>query len=208
MRTSQYIILSIALALTAAPAGVAQNNAKEITGRKQAELIEILKSPKATEFEKAKACQRLAVVGTKDAVPALAALLPDERLNCYARSGLEGIADPAADEALREAAAKLHGRQLVGVLISIGQRRDAKAVDLLGKLLTDKDETVASAAAARSAASASKVGQRWRWRPSATPFRWPLSRMASWFAPTDSKPPAKAGSRCSYTRSRLARPGF
>jgi HEAT repeat protein len=131
-----------------AATATAQNNAKEITGRKQAELIEILKNPKATTFEKAKACQRLAVVGTKDAVPALAALLADEHLNCYARCGLEGIADPAADEALREAAAKLHGRQLVGMLISIGQRRDAKAVDLLRAMLTEwDDDNVALAAA-------------------------------------------------------------
>ena len=115
--------------------------------RKPAELVEILKNPKASTFEKAKACQRLAVVGTKDAVPALAALLPDEKLNCYARCGLEGIADPAVDEALRDAATKLHGRQLVGVSNSIGQRRDAKAVELLAKLLDDKDAAVASAAA-------------------------------------------------------------
>jgi hypothetical protein len=124
-----------------------QNNAKEIMARKPAELVEILKNTSASTFEKAKACQRLAVVGTKDAVPALAVLLSDEKLNCYARCGLEGIADPSVDAALRDAATKLHGRQLVGVLDSIGQRRDAKAVELLAKLLTDKDTAVASAAA-------------------------------------------------------------
>ena len=105
------------------------------------------KNPDGSVFEKAKACQRLAVVGTKDAVPALAALLPDEKLNEYARFGLEGIADPAVDEALRDAAAKLHGRPLVGVLDSIGQRKDAKAVELLANLMNDEDATVASAAA-------------------------------------------------------------
>ena len=52
-------------------------------------------------------------------------------MNLYARFGLEGIPDPAVDEALREAATKLQGRQLVGVIDSIGQRKDAKAVDLL-----------------------------------------------------------------------------
>ena len=112
----------------------AQTNSKEIMARPPAELVEILKNPNATVFEKAKACQRLAVVGTKDAVPALAALLPDEKLNEYARFGLEGIPDPAADEALRNAAAKLHGRQLVGVIDSIGQRKDAKAVEVLNRL--------------------------------------------------------------------------
>ncbi len=148
MRTLFYSLIAAALVFAsgAAPAS-AQNNAKEIMAKKPAELVEILKNPKASTFEKAKAAQRLAVVGTKDAVPALAALLPDEKLNDYARFGLEGISDPAADQALRDAAAKLHGRPLVGVLDSIGQRRDAKAVELLADFLYDKDAAVASAAA-------------------------------------------------------------
>jgi HEAT repeat protein len=151
MHTIRYRVILVAAAIASFAAGPTlawgQSNAKEIMARKPAELVEILKNPNTSTFEKAKACQRLAVVGTKDAVPALAALLSDEKLNCYARCGLEGIADPAVDEALRDAATKLHGRQLVGVLDSIGQRRDAKAVELLAKLLSDKDITVASAAA-------------------------------------------------------------
>ena len=147
MHTARLTLIAIVLALAAAPAALAQSNAKEIMAKKPAELVEILRNPQATTFEKAKACQRLAVVGTKDAIPALVALLPDEHLNVYARCALEAIPDPAVDEALRQAATKLHGRQLVGVIDSIGQRRDAKAVELLAKLLTDKDEAVASAAA-------------------------------------------------------------
>jgi HEAT repeat protein len=150
MRTVRYssILITVAIAFMAGPTFAwAQSNAKEIMARKPAELVEILKNPQASTFEKAKACQRLAVVGTRDALPALAALLSDEKLNCYARCGLEGIADPAVDEALRDVATKLHGRQLVGVLDSIGQRKDAKAVEVLAKLLDDKDIAVASAAA-------------------------------------------------------------
>jgi len=63
--------------------------------------------------------------------PALVALLPDEKLNLYARFALEAIPDPAVDDALREAAARLQGRQLVGVINSLGKRKDAKALDLL-----------------------------------------------------------------------------
>jgi HEAT repeat protein len=111
------------------------------------ELIAVLQNADAAVFDKAKACQRLAVIGTAEAVPALAALLPDETLNLYARSGLEGIADPAADAALREAAGTLTGRQLVGVIDSLGQRRDVKAIDLLGGLLTQEQPDVVTAAA-------------------------------------------------------------
>lgn len=114
----------------------------------QAALIGILKDPGATTFQKAKACQRLASAGTKDAVPALAALLTDPQLSHYGRYGLETIPDPAADDALRNALAKVKGKLLVGVINSIGQRRDAKAVASLDKLLDDRDGEVAHAAAA------------------------------------------------------------
>ncbi len=149
MPTARYAAIAIAMVLMVAPIpGWAQSNSKEIMARPRAELIEILNNPSASAFEKAKSCQRLAVVGTSDAVPALAALLADKNLNVYARCGLEGIADPAADEALRQAATKLGGRQLVGVINSIGQRKDAKAVGLLkGFLLLSSDPAVVSAAA-------------------------------------------------------------
>lgn len=136
--------MSIALAASNAKA---QSNSKEIMALPPAQLVALLQKADATEFEKAKACQRLAVVGTKDAIPALVALLPDEHLNLYARFGLEGIPDPAVDDALREAATKLQGRQQVGVIDSIGQRRDAKAIDLLKGLLANSDPALASAAA-------------------------------------------------------------
>ncbi len=168
MHTVQLTLISIVLILAAAPAALAQGNAKEIMAKKPAELIEILKDPKATTFEKAKACQRLAVVGTKDAVPALAALLPDEKLNCYARCALEAIPDPAVDKALREAATKLHGRQLVGVIDSIGQRKDAKAIKFLAKLMTDGDDVVASAAVGRLAGSAPRKPRDCWWTRSCT----------------------------------------
>jgi HEAT repeat protein len=114
----------------------------------QAELILLLKDEKSTTFEKAKACQRLGRVGTAQAVPALAALLPDAQLSHYARYGLEPIPGPAADDALRAAVPKLKGRLLIGVINSIGFRRDEKAVPLLAKMLTDADIELAQAAAA------------------------------------------------------------
>jgi HEAT repeat protein len=109
-------------------------------------LIAVLKSD-ATQKEKADACRELARIGTKEAVAPLAALLPDEKLSHMARYGLEPIPDPAVDKALREAAGKLQGRLLVGVIGSIGVRRDARAVNLLAKLLHVPDSDVAQAAA-------------------------------------------------------------
>jgi HEAT repeat protein len=109
------------------------------------ELIVVLQT--ASPAEKAIACKQLAIHGTKEAVPELAKLLEDEQLSSWARIALEAIPDPAADEALRQAADKLHGKLLVGVINSIGVRRDAGAVDQLIGRLNEQDAEVASAAA-------------------------------------------------------------
>jgi len=101
-------------------------------------LIAVLKSD-APHKEKADACRLLALVGTKDAVAPLAALLGDEKLSHMARYGLEPIPDPAVDEALRNALGKLKGRPLVGVIGSIGVRRDAEAVQPLLQMLMQNE---------------------------------------------------------------------
>jgi len=111
------------------------------------ELIAVLKDPNSTDFAKAKCCQRLAVVGTPDAVPVLASMLTDERFSTYARNALQPINHPSVDDALRDALTKAKGGPLVGVINSIRYRRDAKAVPALSKLLDHADPLVAEAAA-------------------------------------------------------------
>ena len=78
--------------------------------------------------EKAITCKRLAIYGTKAAVPALAPLLTDRDLSSWARIALEAIPDPAASDALRAALSKVQGRLLVGVINSISVRHDTQAV--------------------------------------------------------------------------------
>lgn len=109
------------------------------------QLIEQLRSesPEA----KAIACKQLSIYGSKAAVPELAKLLSDEHFSSWSRIALEAIPDPAADEALVEAAKSLKGELLVGTINSIGVRRSAGATDELAKRLKDDDEQVASAAA-------------------------------------------------------------
>ncbi|MGD0776643.1 MAG: HEAT repeat domain-containing protein [Candidatus Solibacter sp.] len=114
----------------------------------QAKLIAILKDPASTTFQKAIACKRLAQIGGKESIAPLAALLSDSRLGHYGRFGLEPNPDPAVDEALRAALPKLKGRLQMGVIHSIGVRKDAKAVDALGKLMYDPDVEIAQAASA------------------------------------------------------------
>lgn len=113
-----------------------------------AALIKILTDASSSEFQKTKACQRIGELGAKEAVPALSALLSNEHLSTYARYGLEPIADPSADDALRAALTKLKGNFLIGVINSIGKRRDAEASPALAKMIYGADADVARAAAA------------------------------------------------------------
>jgi len=107
--------------------------------------ITVLKSDASTR-EKAAACRALAQIGTRQSVPVLSALLADETLSHMARYALEPIADPSVDTAFRKALSKLKGQLLVGVINSLGVRKDIKAIDDLARFLTDTDPAVAQAA--------------------------------------------------------------
>lgn len=112
----------------------------------EAELLAILRSD-APEADKAITCKFLAVNGSSAAVADLAALLSNPRLASWARIPLEAIPGGEASAALRDAAGKLDGRLLVGVLTSLGVRGDTAAVPLLaGKLAAEDGEAAAAAA--------------------------------------------------------------
>ena len=145
LKSKLNLALAAAMLLAAASLSFAQVARGDSTGR-EADLIAVLKSD-APQKEKADACRQLARIGTKEAVPTLAALLGDERLSHMARYALEPIPEASVDDALRDALGNLKGRLLVGVIGSLGARRDAKAVEPLAKLLSDADADVAQAAA-------------------------------------------------------------
>ncbi|NQV36062.1 MAG: DUF1080 domain-containing protein [Phycisphaeraceae bacterium] len=131
----RHLIIAIAALSLASPAFTQEET-----------LITLLKSDASTR-EKADACRELSRVGTKQAVPALSQLLTDQTLSHMARYALEPIADPSVDAALRSALGKLKGSQLVGVIDSLGVRKDTKAVESLAPFLTDADPAVVQAAA-------------------------------------------------------------
>ncbi|MFB3825149.1 MAG: HEAT repeat domain-containing protein [Bryobacteraceae bacterium] len=112
------------------------------------QLVAMVKDPKSTVFQKAIACKRLSITGGKEAVQPMAALLGHPQLACYARFGMEPNPDPSVDEAFRAALPKLTGKLQVGVIHSIGFRKDAKALGALARLIGDSDPMVAGAAAA------------------------------------------------------------
>lgn len=140
-------IIVVACLLVLVPVVVSAQEARQSPAEETAKLVAVLKSTDAPIFDKAKACQRLAIVGDESAVPVLAKLLADEKLSAYARDALEGIPGAASDAALREALSRLEGERLIGVLGSIGACRDAAAIEEVAKLLgSDEPSTVAAAA--------------------------------------------------------------
>jgi len=143
--TGRLVLLSALILSSAAPAP-AQENSKPAQPS-EADLIELLRSD-APAAAKASACKQLAIYGSEAAAPELAKLLADEQLASWSRIALEAIPGAAADEALREAIPSLQGKLLVGVINSIGVRRDGAAVEVLTGRLPDQDIDVASAAAA------------------------------------------------------------
>lgn len=112
----------------------------------EADLLGVLRGD-AAAADKAMACKKLAVYGSKAAVPDLAKFLSNPQLASWARIALEAIPGAEADEALRKSTASLEGNLLIGVINSIGVRRDAAAVELLSARLQDKDGEIATAAA-------------------------------------------------------------
>ena len=132
------------VALLAASTGAL---ATEDTANNEEELIKTLQSADADWQAKQEACRGLRRIGTEKSIPALAALLNDEKLAHHARFALEPMPYPEAGQALRDALATTAGAQKTGVIISLGYRHDADAVKLLAPALSNADAATAAAAA-------------------------------------------------------------
>jgi HEAT repeat protein len=114
----------------------------------EAKLIEVVQNTASSDNDKVTACQNLGWCGTRAAVAPLVALLSSDKahLRHAARYGLEMIPDPAVEAALCEAAGRLSGSALVGVLQSMGNRGNAQSVAALISRMADADKAVATAA--------------------------------------------------------------
>jgi len=89
---------------------------------------------------------KLSLIGTDACIPAVAFLLPDARLSTAARNVLEGIPGSASAKALRLSIPKLRGWQLIGVVNSLGVKRDRESVSSLAKILQTEDALTQAAA--------------------------------------------------------------
>jgi len=141
MRLSFCLLSFTLITLPAVPAPAS-------TTDEESSLIALIQSEDAPLQDRGVACRRLAAIGTRKAIPPLAALLDHPQLAHLARYGLEPMPYSEVDAALHVALDRLTGLYLAGVINSLGVRRDAGAMARLEELLTSDDMNVADAAAA------------------------------------------------------------
>ena len=110
-------------------------------------LLEVLESD-ATRAGKQFVCRQLSIIGTEQSVPTLAKMLTGEETSDMARYALERIPGSAVDEALRGSLRGARGNARIGIINSLGQRRDKEAIRNLRRILGRPNEEAAIAAAA------------------------------------------------------------
>jgi len=165
-RPCSALLLVALLAGTATAQGEVANVRAAAAEQERAQLTTLL-GVAGTTFEKAKACQRLAVIGDASSVSSIAPLLFDPELSDYARTALEQIPGEAASEALiaaihqlREPAAaeaidaQHRERLLIGLLHSLGRRSGESAQRLLAEIAAAADASPAVLATATRALAA------------------------------------------------------
>src|SRR4030043_1580163 len=116
---------------------------KDEMAKMEKSLLSVLELPDATRAGKDFICRQLRVIGTEQSVPVMAKMLTQDEYSDMARYALERIPGSAVEKALRDTLPAASGRAKVGIINSLGQRSDTKAVDALSKLLGDSDEPVA-----------------------------------------------------------------
>ncbi|HPM83968.1 MAG TPA: HEAT repeat domain-containing protein [Candidatus Anammoximicrobium sp.] len=110
-------------------------------------LAAVLADPKLTQAAKVFICQQLLTIGTESQVPLLAKMLDDPQTAEIARYTLDAIGGEASLAALRGALSRLKGPPRIGVVNSLGLRRDVRSVGALSDLLAQADPELAAAAA-------------------------------------------------------------
>jgi hypothetical protein len=93
------------------------------------------------------ACRKLSEIGTEQSVPALAEMLMDIKTTNQARYALERIEGKSVDVALVKAAERTSDKAIrVGIITTLGVRKSAVAMSVLGKFVSVGDEDSAEAA--------------------------------------------------------------
>ena len=110
-------------------------------------LLSYLKS-NATLASKDYVCRQLSLIGTEASTSQLSAMLLTPETSDMARYALERIPGDRVNEVLRRRLSGTSGKERIGIINTLGVRRDAAAVAVLKVFLRDGDAATAGAAAA------------------------------------------------------------
>ena len=112
----------------------------------ETKLIALVSAKDSTQTGKAWACRYLQQIGTEKCIPAVSGLLGDKILSHYARLSLEMIDSPKASAALLAALPKAPDKLKCGIIMSLGNRKEATAVKAIAPSLASKEAGTAAAA--------------------------------------------------------------
>lgn len=113
----------------------------------QEKMTRLLLSP-APPAAKQYICQELGIMGDEKALPALTALAKDSAFFDMALSAVERIPGPGPEKVLMKLLSGKQGRERIGIVNALGNRRASVAVPSLRKLATGGDPEAALAAVA------------------------------------------------------------
>ncbi|MDR2706207.1 MAG: HEAT repeat domain-containing protein [Planctomycetaceae bacterium] len=122
-------------------------SAQETPQDEASKLTTVLQDPNVSHYVKTLACKQAGQHGSETSVAPLAAVLLDEKLSHPARIGLQQIPGSAATTALCTVASQAKGTILIGIISSLGDRRDPAAVTVLTQLLAEPDNRIIQASA-------------------------------------------------------------
>ena len=132
-------LLAVSTAVVKAHGSVAQT--RDIEKR----FIAFLKSD-ASFAGKDFVCRQLSLMGSEASVPVLSGMLSEPKSAEVARFALERIPGAAVNQALRAALAKSSDKTRIGIINTLGRRRDAGSVAALRPLASGTDQPTATAA--------------------------------------------------------------
>ncbi|MFC1539802.1 HEAT repeat domain-containing protein [Candidatus Latescibacterota bacterium] len=93
-------------------------------------------------------CRQLWIMGTDASVPQLSKMLIVEETSDIARYALETNSSELSGAAFRDALKTAQGKALIGIINSLGNRKDTESAEALKVLAAGSDDDVSSAATA------------------------------------------------------------
>jgi HEAT repeat protein/type 1 glutamine amidotransferase len=118
------------------------SSGRQLLSKKFAEYLGTQASLASKQF----ICEQLSIIGDVNCVGALGKMLTDADTSDMARYVLDRIDLPQANEVLRLAVEKTEGKVKIGIINSIGNKHDVKALPVLTEYISKSDEQTALAA--------------------------------------------------------------